>query len=108
MTKRRFIQDRVTGKLVEAALYHRPEPDAPTVLAALEPFTSPISGELITDRGQLRRHNKRHGVTDTRDYGESYFGRRSKEMNAERTGQTPAAKQERIETIKHAIEQQRR
>jgi len=107
VTRTTYIQDRATGKLVLKSDHVRDIPDAPIIHGDIEAFKSPVTGEVISDRGQLRRHNKQHGVTNARDYGENYFERRTKEMTAERTGQTPQAKQERIETIKQAIEQQR-
>ncbi len=107
MTAITYIQDRVTGELVLKSDYVRPGPNAPAVHGDIEAFKSPVTGEVIDDRGQLRRHNKKHGVTDLRDYGPEYFERKTKEMHAERTGQTPGAKKERIENIIHAIEQQR-
>lgn len=65
---------------------------------------SPVDGTLIDDRGKLREHNKRHGVTDVRDYGDDWFKRRGVEKHAEMTGATPEAKKERIELIKHVLD----
>jgi hypothetical protein len=73
----------------------------------IEPFVSPIDKTVITGRAALRAHNKKHGVTDMRDYGPEWFERRGKEKNADRLGQTKAAKQERINLLKQAYERQR-
>ena len=67
------------------------------------PFKSPVDGSIINDRGQLARHNKRHGVTDNRDYGPKWFKQKEKERQAETLGQTKTAQRERIELIKHTI-----
>lgn len=78
------------------------------ILKSPEAFTSPIDGTLIDDRGKLREHNKKHGVTDIRDYGEKYFDRKQKERSAEIQGKTPAAKRDRVEALKrtmHLMEQ---
>ncbi len=107
MTRVTYILDPDTRKLVLKSDYVRPGPNAPAVHGDIAAFKSPVTGEIIDDRGQLRRHNKQHGVTDLRDYGPEYFERKTKEMHAESTGQTPGAKKERIENIIHAIEQQR-
>ena len=79
-----------------------------TVLGSPEAFKSPVTGEEISDRGRLRRHNKEHGITDIRDYGPGYFQRKAVEQDLERRGQTKAAKQDRIEIIKRVVEQQQR
>ena len=69
----------------------------------LEQVVSPIDGSVMTCRGKLREHNKKHGVTDIRDYGNSYFEREAKERHNRLTGNTREAKAERIETIKQVL-----
>lgn len=69
----------------------------------MESMKSPIDGSVITCRGKLREHNRKHGVTDIRDYGSSYFDRKEKERHNNLIGNTRAAKSERIETIKEVL-----
>ena len=40
-------------------------------------FVSPIDQRVISDRGQLARHNKEHGVTDSRDYSGGFIEKRA-------------------------------
>ncbi len=103
MTCKTYILDPKTRKLVLKKDYVAERHHM--IMKPLAPFKSPITGEIITDRGRLRVHNKEHGVTNFADYGPEYFGRKSKEQQAERTGQTPAAKKERIDLIRRAVEQ---
>ena len=74
-----------------------------TILKAIEPFVSPIDGRVIDDRTRLREHNKEHGVTNIRDYGDKYFDRKTKERHARSTGDTREAKRERIEIINQEL-----
>lgn len=101
----RYIQDPVTHRMVPVAEYdfHDDDCSAPSVLRPIDPFVSPVDGSVISDRSHLRAHNKRHGVTNVRDYGEGWFERRGKEKYAESQGTTRVAKKERIEAIKHAL-----
>jgi hypothetical protein len=99
-----WVQDSETGEFIPKSEFHTIDPDAPTVLRALDEFISPIDGQRITDRGQLRRHNERHGVTNMADYGENYFDRKATERAGVLSGNTRQAKNERVETIKRAIE----
>ncbi len=108
MTRKTYIQDPMTGKLVLKNSYVPKSFHTHAVHGDIESFTSPITGEVISDRGQLRRHNRENGVTDSRDYSRKSNEKRSKEMDLERRGQTPQAKKERIELIKQACEQHRR
>ena len=100
-----WVQDSKTGEFIPKGEYQTVDPDAPMVLKALDEFISPIDGQRITDRGQLRRHNKQHGVTNIADYGSSYFDRKQSERDAVLSGNTRQAKNERVETIKRAIAQ---
>jgi hypothetical protein len=95
-----------TQKLVPKEEYYQQQnqdPDHPSILKPIEEFVSPIDGSVISDRTHLREHNKRHGVTDMRDYGVDYFKRRGKEKYNDMIGNTKKAKRERVETIKEAM-----
>ena len=98
-----WVQDPVTHKLIPKADYHGHETNAPVVHGDIEPFISPITKEVISDRGQLRRHNKKHGVTDSRDYSPEFMKSRSDERNNDMYGKTHQARGERREIINQAL-----
>jgi hypothetical protein len=106
--KGRWLFDRDQGKFVTPEEFTRPENTSATILKAIDEFVSPIDGTVINDRAQLRRHNEAHGVSNLSDFGEnngkSYFDRKQATREAEMRGDTRAAKQERIETIKRALD----
>ena len=77
----------------------RPDGASATIQGDIEPFVSPISGKTITSRSLLRDHNREHGVTDSRDYSDSFLAGRSEQRVNEMTGNTSAAKQERRDLI---------
>lgn len=77
--------------------------NAPTVLSALKEFVSPIDQTVISDRGQLRRHNKQHGVTNIADYGDKWFERKGRQMHQARQGATKEDKADRIDTIRQTM-----
>ena len=105
----KFVVDPETGGWIEAHLYAAPDTcDLPAIQGDIEPFKSPIDGTLITSRSQLRRHHAQHGTTDHRDYSPEFKAAKAKQMDLDRRGQTPQARLERIELIKHVIETQQR
>lgn len=73
------------------------------VQADVEPFKSPIDGSIIGTRHQLTEHNKRHGVTNTRDYKDGYVEKRAAARNDEYHGRTASAKKERIGAIQRSM-----
>lgn len=100
------MQDPVTGKLIPKEKYvRRSDNTSATIMGDIEPFTSPITGAVITSRSALRQHNSDHGVTDSRDYSGDYLLARSNRRVAEAKGQTKAARAERIELIKRALDE---
>jgi hypothetical protein len=66
-----------------------------------EEFVSPVDKTIISDRGQLREHNKRNGCTNISDYGPDYHARRGKEMHQQRQGKND--KQERYQAIRKSM-----
>jgi len=72
--KRRWLQDRQTGKLIEIPQdYKPPERKTPYIRGDIEPFVSHVDGSYITSRNELRAHNARNGVVQTAEYGEGNF-----------------------------------
>lgn len=80
----------------------------PMVIGPLTPFMSPITGEEITSREQLKRHNRAHGVTNAADYSPEWFEKKAKERQAVLNGTTPEARRERVEAIQAAMRNHRR
>ena len=76
---------------------------APMIIGPLEPFKSPITGEEITSREQLRRHNREHGVTDSRDYSPQFMEQRQKEREQKSIGNTAADRADRINLLRQAV-----
>lgn len=72
---------------------------------AFTPFKSPVDGSIVSTRCQLKAHNKKHGVTDMRDYGGDWFKQRGEEMHNEKIGNTAQAKRERQEIVGNTLKQ---
>ena len=53
----------------------------------IEPFVSPVDGSVISDRKQLREHNKRNGVVNTDEFGTDYWDRKQEERERHYTGE---------------------
>ena len=100
-----WVFDPVSQELIEKSAYRPSDnsPCAPAIHGSIDAFVSPIDRSIIDDRGKLREHNKRHGVTNVADYGEDYFERRGKEKYAEQQGSTKEAKEQRVDAIKRAM-----
>lgn len=101
-----WIQDPVTFELILKENYNKVEADAPYVHGDIESFVSPVTREIISDRAQLRRHNKKHGITDSRDYSEDFKMKTSIARNNIMTGNTPQAKAERLKLLDQALRKQ--
>ena len=97
-----YVQDKNTGKFVLKGT-ETDDGRWPVVHGDIEPFISPITKEVISDRGQLRRHNAKHGVTDSRDYSDEFIAKRAKQRDDTMTGNNPQAKRERVELLNQAL-----
>ena len=100
--RRTWIQ--INGKLVSKEEAHLYDTKGVMIQPDIEPFKSPVTGEVITGRAHLRQHMKQHGITNTADYSPEYFRKKHIERSMEMTGQTKQARQERIELIKKVME----
>lgn len=104
MSRRSWVQDPETGKLIPKEEWHGRRISGPYVVRDIDPFISPIDGSVITSRPQLDKHNREHGVTNTADYSPEYMLSKTKDRVAEATGQTREAKRERIELIRRQLD----
>lgn len=105
MSRKSWVQDPVTGKLIPKELYVRcPNNASAAIQGDIEPFVSPIDGRAISSRSVLRQHHIEHGVTDSRDYSHQYMLDRSTRRTQAALGQTAQAKKERITLIRQELE----
>jgi hypothetical protein len=103
MARRRFVQCRHTGKLIEVSKdYVQPrEQHGVHILPDIEAFKSPVDGTVVSSRSKLREHNRRNNVVQTKELeGEGREARREREKlftggKYDREG--------RIEAIKRAL-----
>ena len=73
------------------------------IIEDIEPFKSPITGEIISSRSQLRQHNRKHGVTDSRDYSASFFEKKAKEREIAMNGRSAADRRHRIDILREKL-----
>jgi hypothetical protein len=100
MTRKSWIQ--VDGKLIPKEEYNGNNVRADYhIQPDIEPFTSPITGEVIMGRSHLRRHMKQHGVTNSADYSPEFYERKQTERKRK---QERDGKRHRIELIKRQLE----
>jgi len=100
----RYIQDPVTHKLVPADNYYRPSENSHSIHGDIESFVSPIDHSVISDRNQLREHNKKHNVVNSAEFSQNFLDRKRVEreriLRGEHTSQEKLVrKQEIYETI---------
>ena len=85
--------------------YNQLGQQSPSIQGPLEPFVSPITGEVISSREQLRRHHREHGTTDARDYSPEFLQRREDERQLRARGAHPDDRADRIRHLKRAMQQ---
>jgi hypothetical protein len=90
-----YVQDPETKKFIEKKVFLQQQ----HAIHTMKPFVSPITKELIRDAGQLRSHNAKYGVTDSRDYGPDWFDRKRGELENKRQGLDKESKNERIQAL---------
>lgn len=67
-------------------------------------FVSPIDRKVVSCNGGLRKHNKKHGVTNTRDYGDKWFDRKHIERSDRLTGNTERQRKDRVNAVKDSLQ----
>jgi hypothetical protein len=100
----RFIQHPITLKLVPAEEYYRPSFHSHNIHGDIASFVSPIDHSVISDRNQLREHNKKHNVVNSAEFDQNFLDKKRVEreriLRGEHTSQEKLArKQEIYETI---------
>lgn len=101
--RRKFVYDPVSKEMVEVTAGSTADVDAPTVWGDQKPFQSPVTGEMITDRGQLRRHMKQHGIAPAHEIAGTAERVRRERARAEAEGR----KQALINAYEHTRNQER-
>lgn len=96
--RKTYIQ--INGKLVPKNEATFKADGGLTVLGDIEPFKSPITGEVIRGRAHLRRHMKEHGVTHADDYSSEWYEKRRAEMQRDYERQ---GREHRIEVLKREM-----
>ena len=99
--KKTYVQDPESGKFVEKSIFYA---NHSASVHTIKPFVSPLDRTVISDPAQLRAHNLKHGVTDRRDYGESWFERKRGDLEQKRQSLDKGSKRDRIEILKRATE----
>ena len=104
MTRKSWIQ--IDGKLIPKDEYTGNNVRGPShhIMEDIKPFVSPVTGEVINSRPQLREHNRANNVTNTADFPPEYVAKRGRERLAK---QAAADKAHRIEILKRATEKHR-
>jgi ribosomal protein L35AE/L33A len=64
MTRRSWIQDPVTHKLIPKEEYESPPEAGFFVMGDINPYKSMVTGEMIQGRAQHREHLRRHNVVE--------------------------------------------
>jgi hypothetical protein len=106
MARWRQVYNEETGKSefipIDEAARHRDI--SASVHGDIESFVSPVDGSVISDRKQLREHNKRNNVVQTSEFGTEHWDIKRKERERLYNGEyTPAEKQARKMEIHEAI-----
>ncbi len=94
--KTTYLYDPKTKKVVEKSKHLAKHPGA---IHVFTPRISAIDGTEIRDAAQLASHDRKHGVTDPRNYGPDWFARESNNRDERLTGQTKQDKRDRLKTI---------
>jgi hypothetical protein len=104
MTRKSWIQ--IDGKLIPKEDFTGNNVRGPSmhIIPDIEPFVSPVTGEVISSRPQLREHNRANNVTNSADFPPEYVAKRGKERLAK---QAAADKTDRINILKKATENYR-
>jgi len=90
----RWRQDAITGKLVPINEARRAVQTS-AIHGDIQPFVSPVDGTVISDRRQLREHNKRNSVVSADEFTPEFYAKKAKERKDVLQG-----KKSRAETLK--------
>ena len=106
MPRRSYRYDPVTKEMVEITNSWSKKTEAPYIQGDITAFKSPIDGTIISDRGGLRRHMKKHDVVNPLDYKE-HFKKKARERELRSQFQHPEQIAERKQAASDAFERVR-
>lgn len=69
----------------------------------MEPFKSPVDGSIITSGSDLKKHNERNDVVDSREFSKEYFAGKAKERERKMDPASIENKKQRVEDIHKSI-----
>ena len=98
----RWRQDPVTLELILIEESTGPRAPRVAIFNDLPSFRSPVDGSIISDRGQMREHNKRNDVVCAQEFSDSYFEGKAKERADFYQGKSTKYKAERIDDLLRA------
>ncbi len=75
----RWRQDSKTGQMIPIDEGARQAARSPTIQGDILSFVSPVDGSVITDRAQLREHNKRNNVVNASEFTPEFYAGKAKE-----------------------------
>ena len=82
---RQVINEDGSSTFVEIGA-SRPAHNTAAIQGDIEPFVSPVDGTVISDRKQLREHNKRNNVVNTAEFSPEFLERKREERERLYTG----------------------
>jgi hypothetical protein len=76
----------------------------------IQSFVSPVDGSVISDRKQLREHNRKHGVVNTAEFSQDFLDKKKAERDrfytGEKTSEEKRARGMEINEIINHLERQ--
>ena len=102
--RKTYVYDPESKSMIEKHLAPYRGPKGVHIIPDIEPFKSPITGEIIGSRNKMKRHMKEHDVTRAEDYSPQYYEKAAQERQLRMNSQTSHDKRDRIEALKYALE----
>ncbi len=75
----RWRQCRHTGEFIPIDESAKKVATTATIQGDIQTFISPVDGSIISDRKQLREHNKRNNVVSADEFTPEFYERKAKE-----------------------------
>jgi hypothetical protein len=97
----RWIQHPHTNELIPRDEYVRPKEVSHAIWNDLDAFISPVDNSVISDRNQLREHNKKHNVVSANEFGPEFQAKKTAERHEAEHGKK--AVQERRQEMYEVI-----
>ncbi len=105
----KWRQDANTGKLIPIDR-ERKKISGAFIHGDIAAFVSPVDGSIISDRKQLREHNKRNGVVSADEFTPEFYARKAKERarfyNGEYTRKEQFQRKQEIYNIIERLERE--